>query len=273
MYEQEFFHLEQSLRQHLQQILNIFVSPTLKIIGIIFLLIGVIGNTALFIVLSNSSLNLDEFTWDAAFTVPEGDTSGWLPFIIPWLVCMTFILTGIILIISHKLRIAKIKSLLKYGDQLDAKVISNIQNFRVLQSNIPRREVIFKTNEGKLYEFKFFGEQMASLFPENSTLKIIAGKTKKAVPDPELFKKILSDDHRKEFEDTMKSKNDEAFHKWVEGAEKFEKNGDMESAASFYETALKTKKDKAIAKRLIDIYYKNKDYEKESKLREDMKDW
>lgn len=174
-----------------RKLMRFYVSPMSKILGMIFLLLGVIGNTILFVILSNSDMNINEFTWNSAFTPPEGDSSGWSPYLIPWLACMILILTGIIMVISNRLKVAKFQSLLKHGDKVDAKVVSNIQNFRVQQQSYPRREVTFKTDDGNFYVYRFFGEELAKFFTENSIVKIVVGKSEKTIPDPDFIMQLM----------------------------------------------------------------------------------
>lgn len=165
------------------------------------------------------------------------------------------------------------KKLFIDGERIKSQIIENIQNFHVKLNGSPRREITFKTEYGDLHEFKFFGERLANILKENTTLDIIVVKDKKAIPAPEYFHELSDSESIQNRKIEIEDKQNEAFEKWVQGAETFKKNEDYVAAASFYESALIYKNDKLIALHLLDVYKKLKDTEKEKQLRETIKNW
>lgn len=196
-----------------------------------------------------------------------------LPYLIPFITSSIFLIVGLITLMFYSNKKKKIKKILKNGNRISAKVTRNIQNFHVKQNGVPKREVTFKSDLGDLYDFKFFGEEIAHLLKENSIVKIITMDKNKAIPAPEFYEELIDSNQDSNHKTNLENQKNEAFDKWVSGAETFKKNGDLDAAASFYESALNYKNDKLIALHLLDLYKKLKEPDKEKQLREKIKNW
>lgn len=170
--------------------LLLYLSPILKYIGVIFFALGGIGLGIIAVLLYGTNLNWKTFEFPLPENAHYGQLNLWLPYLIPGIAASLFIVIGLILLIRYYSKRKRIVNIINKRKSKNAVVTQNIQNFHVQVNNIPRREVSFKTEDGKTYTFKFFSEQLASLFRENETVPIITDKDK-AYPSPMFMEPFL----------------------------------------------------------------------------------
>lgn len=119
--------------------------------------------------------------------------------------------------------------------------------------------------------FKLFSEHLASVLREHTALEIVIHKNK-AYPAPSFYDQLFDGNSLKEQQNNSDSVN-KAHQSFAEGAKKFEDSGDLESAISFYESALAYKKDRLTASKLIQLYDKTNQNDKAKELREQSSSW
>ena len=256
--------------------MNFYLTWTKKIIGFIFSGIGFTGLLIVSILFLNSDLELANLSFGDDALEKGTALNYYLPYLIPGLAFSVFLLVGLLIMLTYYRKKSQIMRLLMRTEPIQATVIRNIQNFHVQMNRMPRREVTFKTQDGNLYEYHFFSEQLASLFKENMVLDIVIDR-KKAYPAISFFEQVTNPDTYSESamsgDATGANSKQTAFESFVESAQNFEKSGDKEGAISFYEGALGFQKDTIIAQKLIVLYRQTDKLDKITALEQEMKRW
>lgn len=169
--------------------LKVVLSPIVRFLGILFTLIGIVGITIVIILLSNSDFDWNTMTFPSVEFAQENQFNYWLPYLIPGIMALLFFIIGIVLLLRYNFKKKRLLSLLNTQQAQDARIVQNIQNFHVTVNNVPRREVTFKTTDGYVYTFQFFGESMARQLQEGQTLPIITDGSA-AYPTPDFFEQF-----------------------------------------------------------------------------------
>ncbi|MCR9172173.1 MAG: alkaline shock response membrane anchor protein AmaP [bacterium] len=265
------------MRRKIDKYIKYYLTLTTKLLGFIFSGIGLTGLTIVLILFANTDLELSELSFEDEALQDGTAINYYLPYLIPGLVFSIFSLVGLLILLFYYRKKARIVNLLMRTNPIKATVVRNILNFHVKVNNVPRREVTFKTDDGSLYEYRFFGEQLAAVLSENSALEIVVDG-KKAYPAISFFEHVTepsnsSRQRRSTSTHSSQPPNESAFESFVESAENFEKMGDKESAISFYEGAISFKKDATVGRKLIVLYNLTDQNDKATKLEEEMKRW
>ncbi len=169
--------------------LKLVLSPTVRFLGILFTLIGIVGITIVMILLSNSDFDWNTKTFPSVELVEENQFNYWLPYLIPGTLALLLFIIGIVLLLRYNFKKKRLLSLLNTQQAKDARIVQNVQNFHVTVNNVPRREITFETTDGNVYTFRFFGESVARQFQEGQTIPIITDGSK-AYPAPDFFEQF-----------------------------------------------------------------------------------
>ncbi|GAB5416245.1 MAG: hypothetical protein Crog4KO_11710 [Crocinitomicaceae bacterium] len=264
------------MRQRVKKYIGFYLSPTLKLLGIIFSLLGLVGTSIVAFFYFRSDLQFSAMSFEDDALEKGTALNYYLPYLIPGLVFIIFLLVGLLIVLRNVRKKERMIHLLSTSEPIDAKVVRNIQNFYVQMNNMPRREVLFSTNDGNRYEYHFFGEQLASLFRENMVLPIVVDK-KKAYPAISFFEAASGNGPTNsggiETPEPTSKTDGSAFDKFIESARNFETAGDKQGAISFYEGALSFKQDKTTAQLLIVLYRQMNQLEKANTLEKEIESW
>jgi len=255
------------VRRKAKKYLDFYLTWTKKLLGFIFSGIGFAGFLVVFILFLNSDLELAKLSFEEDALEKGTALNYYLPYLIPGLTFSIFLLIGLLILLFYYRKKQRIMRLLVRATPVEATVVRNIQNFHVQMNKMPRREVTFKTQDGSLYDYHFFSEQLASLFRENMVLDVVIDK-KKAYPAISFFEKVTSAEVTNAPQPYVT-----AFESFIESAQNFEKSGDKEAAISFYEGALEFQKDKITAQKLLVLYGQTGKTEKAAILEKEMADW
>lgn len=159
-----------------EEILRLGKNPVFRLVGII---LSVLGLLMLSIVLRFYLVN----NMDINHFLDTKYVQDWLPYFIPGLCGLLFLIIGLIFLRSTIIKSRRIKNLLENGSAQKAEIISNTQNFGYRVNGIPQRIVTFQSWTGEQYKFKFFNEEFAYKLKVGSSIKIRHDNKGNAVPD------------------------------------------------------------------------------------------
>lgn len=250
---------------------HFYLFSAYRLVGIIFAGFGFIGTAIVFISFMNSDLYLARLSFQEEAMMQGTSVVFYLPYLLPGLIFSLFFLIGAIIVALHYRKRRKILDMIRDTRPMKAVVISNVQNFHVRMNKIPRREVQFRTADGRTLLYRFFSERLASFLKENTEADILEHKGR-AYPAPSFFDKIM-DSKEVNTSSAVDQSKEESFNSFVESAKNFEKSGDITSTISFYEGALSFKKDRIVAKKLLILYERNNETRKAQKLKTEMRAW
>lgn len=179
------------MRDKINQYIHFYRTPGARIVGWIFLILGLIGTIIIAYLFSGSGLDISEISFDDDALENGTALNYYLPYLLPGAMFAIFWLVGFLMVFIGYLKKQRMIHLLMHATPIEALVVRNIQNFHVQLNRIPRREVLFKAKDGNSYEYHFFDEYLAHLLKENTVVEIVT-KGKKAYPSVAFFECVTS---------------------------------------------------------------------------------